>query len=363
MKTSKIKSVKLLLALPIIIVSAYFSAGCILNINSTLDKPLDNQIIPSNDSYSIGNAISYKNLQVFPIGGVEIENEIVYITLTEAMENNKVIVQETSSVNRLSVDNKTGDYIFILAGDIVKGGRQDRTMGNDVIIGPQTKNIPLESYCVESGRWSQRGNEESNRFSGNTKMLASKELKLASRYEKNQSSVWQRVSEKQDKLNENLSEMKGENVEVRSDQSGTSLQLTLESQDLEEIVRDYKDNLDDLYRLPDNTLGFAYAINGEIYGIDIFGSNKLFKELQNKLFEAVIVEAISEYDKNLVVKNLGSDLVERLISQLQTENKQQTEVNDQTEVYITELQDGVWFETIHTGNVQQWIHRNFIARD
>ena len=55
--------------------------------------------------------------------------------------------------------------------------------------------------CVENGRWTKRGGEDAANFSANTKVLTSKNLKLAARYGQNQSEVWSGVAEQQTKLN------------------------------------------------------------------------------------------------------------------------------------------------------------------
>ncbi len=316
----------------------------------------------SNDSLKIGDAISYKNLQVFPIIAKSETDQPEFLLLSEAIRQQKVIVKETGSVNQLQIDNLSDDYVFILAGDIVKGGRQDRTMGNDVIIAPKTKDLPLESYCVESGRWQQRGEEESAHFSDNTKTLSSKDLKLASRHQKDQSEVWQKVSEEQQKLNRGLSNMKGETVEVKSAESETSLQLTLENKDLEDILKDYKNNLSGLEELPQGTVGYAYAVNGELYGIDIYCDEALFNSLKQKLFEAIIVETIAEYQRDLKFTRVDSNSILAFLNEFKQVKGERAEVNEKTAVITYETKDAVQFETKLAGTNEQWIRKNYLVK-
>ncbi len=318
--------------------------------------------LTENDSTVLGESINYKNLQIIPIIGKATTGNHKYMILSEVIKNKDVVVEETGNVNQLSISNNTDDYIFILAGDIVKGGRQDRTIGNDIIIPPHTKDVPLESFCVESGRWQQRESEEVNEFSENTKMLASRDLKLASRYEKNQSKVWQEVSEKQDKLNKSLGEMNGEEVDVRSDKSGTSLQLTLESEELADATVDYKNNLK-LGDLPDNTIGFAYAINGQLYGIDIYHNSDLFTKLKPKLFESVIAEAISEYEKDSSFVSADNELVNEVMNKVSSVEVKESEVNEYTMERMSEADDGVMFETIDRSKGQKWVRKNYIIKE
>ena len=76
---------------------------------------------------------TYKNLTILLIRG-EDELSRNYLTLEEAMEQKKVTLHETGNVGELSVDNTSSDYVFIMAGDIVKGGRQDRTISENIVL-------------------------------------------------------------------------------------------------------------------------------------------------------------------------------------------------------------------------------------
>jgi hypothetical protein len=62
-----------------------------------------------------------------------------YLTLEQALNQKNVVVHETSQVNELAVENNSADAVFIQAGDIVKGGKQDRMITNDFILPPHTR--------------------------------------------------------------------------------------------------------------------------------------------------------------------------------------------------------------------------------
>ena len=94
--------------------------------------------------------------------GVTLKDEIkgaTFITLQEALVQKKVIVRETREVNELSIENISGEEVYVQSGDIVKGGQQDRMMAVDLILPPRSGKIPISAFCVENGRWSQRGSE------------------------------------------------------------------------------------------------------------------------------------------------------------------------------------------------------------
>src|SRR5262249_28368142 len=144
------------------------------------------------------------------------------------LEQKKVVVHETKEVNKLSVENLSPDAeIYIQAGDIVKGGQQDRILSYDLIVPPQSGRVPISSFCVERGRWRKRGGEAVERFSSSANVANSKDLKvIVLSSTGSQDQVWAMVREAQKKLSANVGKT------VANQESPTSLQLTLEDKKL-----------------------------------------------------------------------------------------------------------------------------------
>ncbi|MGH6960072.1 MAG: ARPP-1 family domain-containing protein, partial [Dongiaceae bacterium] len=154
-----------------------------------------------------------------------------YLTLDEALATGQAAVYETGDVNELKVENKSKDRtLFIQAGDIVKGGRQDRVLSVDLILPPGSGKVPITAFCVEHGRWSARGQESAQQFASADKSLAGKDLKLAAKSKRSQTEVWNAVAETQAKLAASVGE------EVAAPASPTSLQLSLENEKVAEAV-------------------------------------------------------------------------------------------------------------------------------
>src|SRR4029079_18972375 len=146
---------------------------------------------------------THKNLTVFLIHGKDQTNK-PFLTLQEALAQKKVRVYETKEVNELAIRNLSNEDIYVQAGDIVRGGDQDRMISIDFIVPPRSGRMPIAAFCVESGRLSSRGNEEAAVFSSSDNSVATKELKLAAKSEKSQQAVWQNVSLAQEKLSRNV---------------------------------------------------------------------------------------------------------------------------------------------------------------
>ena len=69
--------------------------------------------------------------------------------------------------------------MYVQSGDIVKGGKQDRVLMVSMVLPPNSGRLPIESFCVEQGRWQARGREDVSRFASADAALPSREAKLA----------------------------------------------------------------------------------------------------------------------------------------------------------------------------------------
>ena len=271
---------------------------------------------------SVLNPVTHENLSVYFVRGHSATGPVP-LTLQEAILKGSVNVHETGQVNELIIENTGTDDVFVQAGDIVKGGKQDRVLTVSLLIPSGAGKIPIGAYCVEQGRWSPRGVEDAKRFSSSEKSVPSREAKLAmlapakparprtdepsqsnlqvarepnrivgrgqhrgqAAPPSRQSEVWAQVAKIQDSLSARVNER------VNSGVSGSSLQLSLENQKLAETRAGY---VATLKTAPDDPeiVGVVIAINGQISSADIYPSNGLFKKMWPKLLDAAATEAI-----------------------------------------------------------------------
>ena len=107
-----------------------------------------------------------------------------------------------------------------------------------------------------------------------------------------------------------------------------------------------------------------YAVNGEIYGADIYNNQQLFHDLWDKLKEAFIVEAIAEMDSTIAVKPLSENTILAFLNQQMDKSAELTKINDDTEMKTieNEKEETLLFSTIdkQQGN---WLHFNYIKYD
>jgi hypothetical protein len=312
---------------------------------------------------TISGPFVHRNLQIFLVHGETQLEGRHYSTLSEALAKGTVIVKETGNVSELSIENRSPEAIvFLNAGDIVKGGRQDRTIRDDLILQTHSGQVGLPSFCVEHGRWTKRGAEDAANFSANTRVLTSKSLKLAARYGQDQSQVWSGVAEQQMKLNENISRLAGERVETRSGVSSSSLQLTLENKTLDKIKKEYLEQYESLLNGKTDVIGFAYVINGEINSAEVYNNKNLFRALWPKLLDSAVTEAVAECDNDRKFQNVSASELRAFFETALSGSAKERPVAKSTLVKTLTTPSTVLFETIDLQADGVWIHKSFINK-
>ena len=285
----------------------------------------------ANGSDRISGPFTARNLAVYFVHGAS-RSGPAPLTLAEALESGVATVFETGNVSRLAIQNDSDREVFVQAGDIVKGGRQDRVIAVSLLVPPKSGRVPIGAFCVEQGRWRKRGLEDVARFHSATSVLPSKAAKLAimqpaepkvgtpprgqpgivphaappgSHVQQRiilaprkgdggeagrQQRVWASVHAMQDKLTRNL------DAPVRSDRSASSLQLSLENKRLAEARDDLVAKLKASADGAEDIIGYVIAINGRVNSGDIYPSNALFRKMWPRLIAAAASEAIAERD-------------------------------------------------------------------
>jgi hypothetical protein len=253
------------------------------------------------DGYRLSGPEVHGNLAIYLVHG-ESRGGPVPLTLAEALAKKTIEVREIGQVNELTIENKGDEEVFIQAGDIVKGGQQDRVLSVSLLLKPHSGALSIASFCVEQGRWTARGGEDVAKFSSANASVPSRTAKLnlaavpptpgaggdATSVGKRQQEIWKTVSEIQGKLANNLG------APVAAPRSRTSLQLALENGGLERAQAEYVKALQPLGEKEDDIVGYVFAINGKINSADIYPSNGLFRKMWPKLLRASVTEALGE---------------------------------------------------------------------
>jgi hypothetical protein len=343
------------------------------------------QAIPSD--YKLSGPYTHKNLTIYLIHGANKHQGKAPLTLQEAMEQKKVKVIETGNVNELAIQNVSNQEVFVQSGDIVKGGQQDRVLAMDLIVPPHSGKMLIDSFCVEQGRWQQRGQEATTDFSLSGQMLSHKDLKIAAKANKSQGEVWAKVAESQTKLSQNVaiaSDRSGaagggamsvggavsagrppsmtQLPDVASPVSRSSLQLTLENKVVQETADEYINALSSAITNKQDVIGYAFAINGNINSADVYASHALFAKLWPKLLKASAVEAIAEFDKSGKTEAVTEAAVKTFLAEAETGQAEEKQVTPRVAMEKRESEKHLFFETRDRKSGEQWLHRNYLKK-
>jgi hypothetical protein len=195
----------------------------------------------------------------------------------------------SAQVNTLVLVNNSKRPLLLLAGEIVTGGKQDRVIGKDRIVPPESDPIDLGVFCVEPGRWVAK----SENFGGFSN-LAQPSVRANAMAKKDQQEVWNAVNDSRDKVAQNVPSAAPE--VGRSSSYATAMGGPVVSREYAKITapleRDYRSVIKDLK--DKNAVGVVVAVNGEILWADIFASSDLLDRYWQKLVRSYAAEAISQ---------------------------------------------------------------------
>jgi hypothetical protein len=322
---------------------------------------------PAPEGTRISGPVTHENLTVYFIHGPSAAGKVP-LTLEEALAKRVVQVRETGSVNQLEIENLGNDEVFIQSGDIVKGGQQDRTLMVSLLLVPKSGRIPIAAFCVEQGRWSARGQEDSKNFSSSAAAVPSREMKIAMKAPTvnaapsprnagpdtmtRQSEVWDGVRKMQSNLAGNLG------APVNAPQSPSSLQLALENDKLKTLQSGYLDALKAAGEAGDDIVGYVFAVNGKLNSADVYPSNALFRKMWNKLLNASVTEAIGHKDGTREPAPT-IEAVTAFLSDAERGRASEKTLNADLKLDTREGDKAYYFETARSSG---FVHRNYLAK-
>ena len=306
-------------------------------------------------NYRLSGPYTHNNLTVFLVHGKNQTNK-TFLTLQEALAQKKVRVYETKDVNELAIRNLGNQDIYVQAGDIVRGGDQDRMISIDFIVAPKSGRMPIAAFCVESGRWNKRGNEESASFSSSENSVALKEIKLAAKSSNSQQAVWENVKVAQEKLASNVG------GSVQNTASMSSLELSVEDPKVKETTATYIKALSGILQNKKDVIGYVFAINGQVNSADIYASHALFAKLWPKLIKASSVEAVAELRKDLEHKPVTDEIVLEFLTESEQAAAETKDVTRRVRLVTRENDKNAFYETQDRTEKDGFVHRNYIKK-
>ena len=261
-------------------------------------------IANTHEGFRLGEAITYRNLCVFPLFAGE-DAPPVYMSLKKALEQQLVEITEVSesgSVPNLKVTNKADVPVILIDGEEMAGAKQNRIVNTSLLLAAKSETV-IPVSCTEQGRWGY--NSPSFRDSGymmssearyRKSARVSMSLKMSAGYNANQSEVW-------------------EDVRHLHRTSGTSSHTGA----MQDAYLQKESDIDGyLKAFPLQTMqkGLVVFLNGKLAGMDYLSRCDAYHDLHDKLLKSHIVEALHrevslfdptnlEIDANLFLKSLA----------------------------------------------------------
>jgi hypothetical protein len=247
------------------------------------------------------------------------ENEINEQLENNQLQNNQIIQSNylsgdvSGTVNTLIAKNISTDTIFIMAGEVVKGGKQDRVIGQDVVIAPGEE-MDLSAFCVEKNRWVTKDKNE-GAFTDYYN-VTSMDIRKSVTEEKNQSEVWKKVDQHTSK---------------NKASSSTSTYTNLEnSDDYQKDVKNYMETFSSPFKNNNKIIGFIAVTGDQIIGCDMFATHELFISSYENLIHSYIGHAITN-GSNITISN--EKVFSYLHNILKNESKQEEKIEKNGTLY------------------------------
>jgi hypothetical protein len=227
----------------------------------------------------VAEPVEAGGLQVFGLHW-EAPAGIAYRTLDEAVAAGTLEVTEVSdggSVPQLKVHNKDCQAVFLMAGEHLRGGKQNRVLNASILVAAETE-LPIPVSCVERGRWGYRSQQfastPSSSHSSLRKMMhgqVTRSYRSLGAARSDQSEVWREVERK-------LTETGSVSDTCHLEQAYT---------DSEPDLREVASQL----AVPDGACGAVFAFGGKIVGFDLFDRPTTLARLWEKLVRAYAIDA------------------------------------------------------------------------
>ena len=203
-----------------------------------------------------------------------------------------------ATVGTLVIENKGDLPILICAGTVVKGGNQDRQIGQDIVVQAKST-VPMDAFCVEQGRWSgQRLDEVTDGKFVGASQNAMIGVRSKGQYELAQNDVWVEVSKVQRAVLKKVNAMPAASPAQRALIAENS-SLAIAQDAYEALSREEIDTLCEKIRAhfaafdrKNAPVGYAYALNGKPVNVRSFAHARVFDKQFDPFLRAMATESL-----------------------------------------------------------------------
>lgn len=226
-------------------------------------------------------AIRCGSLEMFPLHCEQPPLHAPYMTLEEALGAHVAELTEVTeggSVPELLFVNRGDTAVLLLDGEELIGARQNRILNTTVLVGPG-KTLVVPVSCVERGRWAYQsrkfsagGRTQFARGKARKLRAVSRNLRASGMHRADQGEVWADISEK--------------SARMRVDSPTEAMSAMYDRH--ERDVSTYREQIKPVA----GQSGAAFAIDGQLIGIELFDSESAFRRLFDKVLSGYVLDAV-----------------------------------------------------------------------
>lgn len=227
----------------------------------------------------VGNPEIHGNLAIYPVT-CETAKLPGVLTLDQALKEGGLKIAEVGeggSVNTLRVENAGQSAVYIMAGEILSGAKQDRILQHDLWLPAQSGKVEVACYCVEHGRWRYNAEGGGGKDFSSKATVANLQVRADGREMKSQGAVWDSVS----------------GTQTRGGYAAptSSLNAAYDDVKVKAEIDDLVGPFADLVSRNPNMTGVVVQVGDDLLAADCFSDRKLMNQLWPKLLKSYALEA------------------------------------------------------------------------
>jgi len=214
---------------------------------------------------------TYKGLTVYLLETAAPADATNYRSMAEALTAKELIITEkpAASVPSVFMQNTGGVAVLLLSGEIIVGGKQNRTLRDDVLLPAHSAQIEVPVLCIERGRWKGPHVKFDHRSS-----VAALDVRAGVAGGATQKEVWSKV---------------GDYAAALKHRSATSdLQAMQAGPEVRKVLDDYRTGFARCWR--PRAVGMVVARYGKIVGADLFCNSTVFAKHRDRLLESYALD-------------------------------------------------------------------------
>jgi hypothetical protein len=230
----------------------------------------------------IGGSSEFRNLALFPLVRPSIPAPAMdYLLLEDGIAQGKVRVTELhagGSVPELRLENDADLPVLLVDGEELVGAKQNRVL-NLTILAPAKQTTVIPVSCVEAGRWRMASADlktaDHVMYSlgrGEQMAQVTASMRSSGTRKSDQGAIWRNIADKAVRLR------------TSSPTGAMSDIYERHAKSVEEFAR--------AFAWQENQCGVAFAIGGQILGLEIFDHPEVMRRFFQKLVRSYALDAL-----------------------------------------------------------------------